>query len=134
MNKVISVNIIGNRTGRTYSGEFTVKSMMTQKDEFNADLRRRQIIGPSPDGTGPAPALQWKAFMFGQIHARTIEAPPFWEESDGGLNIQDGNVVTEVYEAVLKVEEEVEAAIKAESEKALEKLTKKASKATETEE
>lgn len=54
--KVISVSIVGERTSRSYNGQFTIKTVMTMKDEFQADLRRRQIIGPSPEGT-PQPLI-----------------------------------------------------------------------------
>ena len=134
MEKIVSVNIVGDKTGRVYAGEFTMKSVMSQRDEFNADLRRRQIIGPSPEGTPPAPALQWKAYMYGQIHARTLESPDFWDKSDGGLNIPDGNVVTEVYDQILKIEEDIQTKIKEESAKAYEKLQKAPKKEEKEEE
>ena len=132
-NKVISVNVIGERTGRVYAGDFTVKLIMSQKDEFQADLRRRVILGPSPEGTPPAPNLQWKAFMFGQLQSRTMEAPTFWTDADNGLDIPDANVVTAVYDALLKAEDDFENAIKKDSEDALKRMQKKNKKEKEEE-
>ena len=126
--KVISVNIAGVKTSRVYMGDFTVKTVMSMKDEFNADLRRRQILGPSPEGTPPAANLQWRAYMYGQVHARTIEAPDFWSETEGGLDIPDENVVSAVYDAILAAEEELQAAIQKDSEAAIKKLKKKPTK------
>jgi len=125
MDKVVSFNIVGERTGRTYSGSFTFKAMASQRDEFDADLRRRQILGPSPDGTPPAANLQMKAFILGQIYSRSIVAPDFWVQSSDGLDILDQNVVYEIYEAIVKIDEEFSNEIKEDSKKALEKLQKK---------
>ncbi len=126
--KVISVNVVGDSTGRSYSGDFTVKMVMTQRDEFHADLRRRQILGPSPDGTPPASKLQWDAFMLGQIQARTVESPKFWQDSDFGMDLEDSNVATAVYNEILKAEDEFKSEILKDSEEALEKLKKKSAK------
>lgn len=130
--KVISVSIVGDRTGRNYNGQFTTKTVSTMKDEFQADLRRRQVIGPSPDGTPPASNLQWRAFMIGQISTKVLDAPKWWIDSYDGLELEDSNVITELYEAVLKAEEEITEDIKKESEEAMDKLKKK-KKITETE-
>jgi len=123
--KVISLSIVGDKTGRVYTGEFTVKTVLSQRDEFKADLVRRQVLGPSPDGTPPAAKLQWDAYVIGQVQARSLESPQFWEDSDGGLDIADSNVITEVYDAMLKAEEELVKEIKEEADKAYEKLNKK---------
>ena len=123
--KVVSVNIIGVKTGRAYIGDFTIKTVMSMKDEFNADLRRRQILGPSPDGTPPAANMQYRAYIYGQVQARTLEAPDFWLESDSGLDVPDENVVIAVYDAILEAEEQLGAKIKEDSDKALKKLKKR---------
>lgn len=127
-NKVISIDVIGEKTGRVYKGDFTIKLVLSQRDEFNSDLRRRQILGPSPDGTPPAPNLQMKAYMLGEIQARTIEMPDFWRDSDQGLDLTDPNVTLSIYDAIIKAEEEFEKQIKEDSEKAYEKLSKGKSK------
>ena len=130
--KVISINTVGEKSGRAYSGSFTVKMMMSQKDEFSADLIRRQIIGPSPDGTPPAANLQYKAYIMGMIQARATVVPLFWENSNMGMDIPDGNISLEVYDLILKAEEDFTAGIAKDSEKALKKL-KKADKKAEAE-
>lgn len=123
--KVVSVNIVGDRSGNPYTGDFTMKMLMTERDEFNADLRRRQILGPSPDGTPPAAALQWRAFMMGQLAARITDAPEWWLSSDTGMELADRNVVPAIYDAMLEAEEELAGEVKQETEKAVNKITKK---------
>jgi hypothetical protein len=125
---VVAVNVVGDVTGRAYSGNFTIKSVLSMRDEFTADLRRRQIIGPSPENTPPAATLQWRAYMYGQVTARATETPKFWSDADGGLELPDSNVVAAVYEEILKAEAEFKEAIAADSKKALEKLVKKSPK------
>ena len=120
--EVFSVNIVGANTKRVYTGEFTTKTTTTMKDEFASDLKRRQVIGPSPDGTPPSANLQWQAYMIGQLFVKLTDAPKWWQDSNGGLDLEDMNVITEVYNAVLEAEDKVIKALDAESEEALEKL------------
>ena len=127
-NKVISVDVIGEKTGRIYKGDFTIKLVLTQRDEFNSDLRRRQILGPSPEGTPPAANLQMKAYMLGEIQARTVEMPDFWRDADQGLELADPNVALSIYDAIIEAEQEFEAKIKKDSEEAYKKLSKEKSK------
>lgn len=126
--EIISINVVGSTTGRSYSGSFTVKTVMSQRDVFAADLMRRQIIGPSPENTPPIQSLQLQAYMYAQVNAHTVEAPKFWKDTDGGLDLPDGNVVVAVYEEILKVEDAFSTAIKEDSKKALKELTKKTKK------
>lgn len=126
--ETIAISVVGNVTGRSYSGSFTVKTVMTQRDVFSADLMRRQIIGPSPENTPPIQALQLQAYMYAQVNAHTVDAPKFWKDSDGGLDLPDGNVVVAIYEEILKAEEAFAVAIKEDSKKALKELAKKPTK------
>jgi len=123
--KPVSISCVGNKTGKPYNGSFTIMTVTTNRIDFQADLRRRQILGPSPDGTPPAANLQWKAFMLGQLFARIQTSPSWWESSDYGLDLEDDNVVTEVYNKLLEAEEEAEKAIKDDAKKALKKLANK---------
>jgi len=120
--EVFSVNIVGTSTNRSYSGEFTAKTTMTMKDQFAADLKRRQVLGPSPDGTPPAANLQFQAYMIGQLFVKIIDAPKWWQDSNFGLELEDMNVVTELYNSVLELEEKTSKAFEEEADQALEKL------------
>src|SRR5271168_5160767 len=102
-----SISTTGKTTGQPFAGEFTVKTVMTRRDEFYADQERRRIVGPSPENT-PAPVgLQGEAYMLGQLRARITAAPDWWKNSDAGLDLQDVNVIVEIFELALAKEKEI---------------------------
>lgn len=102
----ISLQITGEETGDQFVGDFVVKTLLTRKDVFEADRIRRTILGPSPDGTPPAPALQAEAYMLGQLRVRILSSPPWWERSTYGIELLDQNVVTTLFELAMSKEEE----------------------------
>lgn len=126
--KIKELSITGESTGDTYNGSFTFNVTTTLRIESASDLRRRQIIGPCPDGTPPSNLLQSKAFMIGEIDSRLIEEPDFWKNGGGGMDIPDANVTLEVYNALLEAMSEYREEISERSKVALEKLAKKDSK------
>jgi hypothetical protein len=64
--------------------------------------------------------------MLGQLFVRILEGPKWWKDSDGGLDLEDENVIGELYRIVdLKVNES-EDDLSKEGKAAVEKLTKTA--------
>lgn len=118
----IHISTVGIRTGKPYNGKFTVKTVTTRRENFLADERRRFIIG-SNAANAPA-ALQGEAYMLGLLFVRIVEAPDWWKTSDGGLEIEDENVIGELYklseEKISEREKEMQEAAKG----ALEQLAK----------
>ena len=91
-----SINEVGTKTGRAFSGTFTVKTLLTRADQFAADQRRRDILGP---GSAEAlDALKLEAFMLGQLSVRILKAPQFWNESGNGLQLEDFNIIQTVFD------------------------------------
>lgn len=120
------VNIIGEDTGRTYSGKFVVKTRITRRDHFIADERRRILLGANP--AAASPAVQGEAFIFGQLAVRIVEAPKFWMDSDNGLDLEDANVVGEIFKLVMDKEEEFQKSLKEKADEATKALSKKVNK------
>jgi hypothetical protein len=120
----ITIDVIGQRTGNPYNGKFLVKMVLTRRENFIADERRRMIVGTNP--LGVAPSLNGEAYMLGQLFVRILEGPKWWKDSDGGLDLEDENVIGELYRLIdLKVNES-EADLSKEGKQAVEKLTKTA--------
>lgn len=71
--------------------------------------------------------------MIGQVSTKVIDAPKWWDDSSDGLELEDGNVITEIYNAILAAEEESTEEVKKESEVALDKLKKNNKKKIEVE-
>jgi hypothetical protein len=120
------VNIVGEDTGRSYAGKFVVKTRITRRDNFIADERRRFLLGSNPQAASPA--VQGEAFIFGQLAVRIMEAPKFWTDSDNGLDLEDANVIGEIFKLAMDKEEEFQKAIKEKAEEATKALSKKVSK------
>lgn len=118
-----TVNIIGQRTNNPYTGKFTVKTILSRRENFLADERRRFILGMNP--AGAPPALQGEAYMLGVLAVRLIEVPDWWKNSDGGLDIEDENVIGEVYKLAMMKVEEREKELQDNAAAALEKMSKK---------
>ena len=117
------INEIGSETGNPFNGTFKVKTLLSRREEFIADERRRSIVGTLANGV--APSLGGEAFMQGQLFVRIVEAPKWWEDSDSGLDLKDLNVIVAVFNAAMKAEKDRKDKVKDDSQKALKKMTKK---------
>lgn len=118
-----SVNEIGSDTGNPYVGKFKVKTILTRKDRFAADERRRMLLGASA-GEALLP-LQEEAFVLGQLYVRVVDGPKWWNDSDFGANLEDGNVIARLYELAVGKEKERRDQIRKEAEKAVKKIASK---------
>lgn len=116
--KQFIINETGTTTGERYSGTFRVKTLLTKREEIAADIRRRSILGPNPETA--LTVISNDAYVLGQLSVRIIDAPSWWDKSDGGLDLTDDNVIQKVYEETIKAEIEY----REEVAKAAEKVTK----------
>lgn len=122
-----SINVVGEESGRAFTGDFKVKCSLTRQDRFRADQVRRDIIGPLPEGQMPLPQLQTEAFILGQLAVRIIDSPDWWADSGsiGGLKLQDYNVILSIYDKVVELDEKVAQKLKKDTEEALKKMSQK---------
>jgi hypothetical protein len=125
--EVINLSVTGNTTGRSYNGTFKAKTLLTRRDQFAADLKRREIIGSVAPDTA-MPALVGEAFIIGQLSVRIIEAPDWWTQSAGGLDLQDANVSEDLFRHAVEAEQKAKDAIKQQAKEALTKLAASATK------
>ena len=113
-------------SGENYKGIFEVKTKLTRAERFQADQMRRQILGPSPEGTPPLPALQTEAFILGQLAAHVVKAPKWWTDTgNNGLDLDESSVIFALYDKVLESISKENKALKDEADKTLKKLKKK---------
>lgn len=115
-----SISTKGDVSQLPYSGNFTVKAVLTRREQFVADQRRREIVGSFADGA--IPALHSEAFMLGQLFVRIQEAPKFWTDSDGGLDLQDYNVIKEIFDKAISLQDERIASLKKQADEAAKTL------------
>jgi hypothetical protein len=105
-----SINVIGEESGNPFTGTFKVKTLLSRREHFAADERRRMIVGANP--TTILPKLDTDAFMIAQLSVRVVEAPSWWKQSDSGLDLDDSNVIAEVFSLAIKAEVERKESIK----------------------
>jgi hypothetical protein len=117
-----SVNIIGESTGKPFAGTFTAKTVLTRGDRFVADQRRRELLGAGAQDA--LPDLQLEAYMHGQLMVRIIESPEWWKQSEYGKNLEDANVIVELFNLVREKEDQAKESLKKTAEEALSKIAK----------
>lgn len=128
-----SVSVIGEETGTSYTGDFVVKTLLTRRDNFAADERKRLIIGNVSNPAMVPPHIHGEAYMLSQLSVRVVNGPDWYIRSDNGMDLTDSNIIGEIFRLALEKEDERKTALGKTAEQALEKLSKKAKKTgTET--
>lgn len=108
------VSVVGETSGENYPGKFTVRTRLSFKDALTRDSVRRNLLGATPE-TASVRANS-VADVFSELAVRIVDAPSWWTNSDGGLELCDDNVVAAVYKAAMEagkaaVKEQVDQAI-----------------------
>jgi hypothetical protein len=99
-----SVNLVGSESGNPFTGSFTVKTLLSRRDHFKADEMRRLTLGGDSDHA--LPALQTEAFMYSQLLVRVTDSPKWWKDSNGGIDLDDPNIMPEIFSLAIKAEKE----------------------------
>jgi hypothetical protein len=100
--ETFTVNVTGDTTGENQTGKFIAKKRLSFNDQLRRDNFRRQMLGTAPGE--PAPRAASMATVFSELLVRLLEAPSWWVDADEGRELEDENVIVEVYEKALKVE------------------------------
>ena len=126
MEKSFIIDLVGDTTGERFVGTFTVKCVLSKREEMAADIRRRSILGPNPENA--ITMLASDAFVLGQLSVRIIKAPSWWDRSEGGLDLLDTNVTAKVFEEATKSEIEFRESISKQADAATDVLKKTVAK------
>ena len=117
-----TVSVVGDVSGETFRGEFRAVKFLTHRQQLLLDQKRREFLGTNPEAAGVRAKNQ--AEILSQLAVRLTDAPRWWLESGSGMDLVDGNVMVEVFQATMKVEEEAVAEMKKRAEAAKELLKK----------
>lgn len=123
-----SINVTGETTFQNYPGTFKVKPILNWDEQLTRDGLRRDYLAKGPDQEKASVRAGNQASLLAEINTRVVECPSWWKEHGMGAKLYDDNVVSEVYDAVMKVEADFKAelVVKAEAaKKDLEALVKK---------
>lgn len=119
-----SVNLIGEVSQEHWMGEFRCKTRLSHKDHLLKDKVRRELLGNDPNNAGPR--AQSIAEIVSQLAIRITKAPPWWQDTENGLTLEDDNLLAKVYECALQVENEHYEELKKKAEEAKKELEKTA--------
>jgi hypothetical protein len=120
----VSINATGELTGESFIGKFTFRTRLSHKDRLQIDTIRRQLLGAQPEGAQPSPRAESSAQIFANLQVRVVDAPSWWVNSNGGMDLSDDDVVSSVFDSAIKVEQDEIDLIKKAGEEALESLKK----------
>jgi hypothetical protein len=95
------LKVQGEKTQEWFEGDFTVHCVLNNSQQMDVALRADRYNG----GSRTLPE-QYRVFnrMMAELDVRIKKSPTWWQESNGGWNMHDSNVVNEVFVETLKGE------------------------------
>lgn len=89
--------------GKKYDGQFTVNCLLNMRQKHLLELEKTRLLGNYPN---PTDELAGIAVILANLRGRIVNGPTWWEQSDGGYNLTDIDVLTALYNKVIAVEAE----------------------------
>jgi hypothetical protein len=117
-----SISVKGSTTGEDYKGIFKVRPRLNLQKRLYLDQARRELVGPRADEASKDAASI--AIVFSKIWAHLEDAPGWWKEAKNGLELEDDEPVTAVFDKICEIETESLKALSKDGEKAAEELKK----------
>lgn len=94
-----SVDVTGEDTKRHFTGLFSAKTSLSFRERLQEDEQRRLLLGSNPESAGTYAESVAKLLSF--VNVRLVDAPNWWKESKGGVDLKDENVLKAVYETLI---------------------------------
>ena len=98
-------NLKGTTTGTLFNGKFKVRTRLSFRDQLRRDEIRRSLLGPT--GTEATQGAAFVASLVSEMSVRVIESPKWWKDSEGGMDLADMNVLSEVFALAAKAEQDL---------------------------
>lgn len=89
--------------GKKFDGQFTVTCLLNMRQKHLLELEKTRLLGNYPN---PTDELAGIAVILANLRGRIVNGPTWWEQSDGGYNISDIDVLTALYNKVIAAESE----------------------------
>lgn len=93
----------GDTTPKTFEGEFTVICVPNILQRRSIEIEKSRLMA---DLTNPTGKLTGLAAVLANLRVRILEGPQWWNDSAGGYNFKDENVLVALYEKVMEQEDE----------------------------
>jgi hypothetical protein len=117
-----SVDVTGEVTGKPWKGVFKTKIRLSHRDQLRQDEIRRELIGKNPEGASPRAQNTADVFAFVLVHL--LETPQWWSMAGNGLDLEDDNVIADVYGKIVDIKVEAQKKLKEDAEAAKAELEK----------
>jgi hypothetical protein len=89
-----AIDTTGELTGNKYSGAFTVKCKLSMRESLKQDEIYRSILGPDSQNAGQSAKSVAAALSYLATHV--IKSPDWWQATEGGMKLEDMNVLASV--------------------------------------
>jgi hypothetical protein len=117
------ISMVGSESQETLKGEFKVKTIITPRDILRADSTNRELLGMNPENASQA--ARATAFMLSQLSIRILESPSWWREAGNGVDLEDMNVINEVFSKTMDAESQRKEATNKAAEEVVQKIKDK---------
>jgi hypothetical protein len=98
-----TMSTVGEVSGLTYAGEFSIKIRLSHRDTLKMDSIRRDLLGDFSEGASSDAIDLANVIAFLGVHV--LSAPSWWRDAGNGLDLEDGNVLKSVIEGIRKIKE-----------------------------
>lgn len=97
-----SISITGEVTGEKWVGDFVAKKRLSHRDALKKDRTKRELLGGQPGD--PSERALSIAIILSELDVRLVSSPRWWKEKSNGLDLEDEEVLVEIYNKALEVE------------------------------
>jgi hypothetical protein len=97
--KTFMFSAVGDTTGKSYDGEFTVICILNMMQRRAIELEKTRL---QADLQNPTDSLYGLSTVLANLRVRIISAPSWWTESAGGFTIQDENICLILFDKVME--------------------------------
>jgi hypothetical protein len=106
-----SIHVVGEVSGKTWTGDFEVKSRLSKMDQCRADNFFRFYVGDSSPQFASL-TVQGIAETLSQLRVRVVKSPAWWTEVGFGEKVEDDLLLAEIYNKAMAAERDYLASLK----------------------
>lgn len=99
--RTFDFNYVGEDTGKSYDGRFTVRCLLNVGQKHLRDLEETRLLGNYPN---PTNSLAGFAVVLANLRAKVVDGPEWWKQSQGGTLIEDEGALVTLYQKVQEAE------------------------------
>jgi hypothetical protein len=101
----VSLHVLGDKSGETYSGQFHVLERLNHRFELQKDRKYRELLGLNPQDASED--SKFRAEILAELSVAFTSVPDWFKDSAFGELLVDNNVVVKLYEETMKVRQSV---------------------------